>query len=384
MTGPSERVSAIPIGPSPRRERDPRLDFFRGVGMLIILVAHIPNDMWALWIPARFGFSDATEMFVFLSGMASAMAFGTTFDRAGPIALIARVAQRIWQINWAHICVFVAIVAFMTIAGMRPDGVSYLDSLNLLPFIRDPGSLLVALLTLRYVPNYFDILPMYMIVLALLPIMLIAERAGRALPFALMTALWMAAQFGLVHFSAEPWSERPWFFDPFGWQLVFFTGFFLMRGTVSAPAYDGRVMAVAVAVVVMTVPFAWVRFGEMHPFFADAAKLIVPLTDKSNFGILRFIHFLSLSYIAVHVVGHRGSRLKGPVVRVLIVVGQQSLAVFVTGMVLAQIIGVVLDQAGRTILHDAAANLCGFGTLIATAYLVRWFKQAPWKKRRDP
>jgi len=52
------------------RVRDPRLDFFRGVAMFIILLAHTPGNPWTLWIPARFGFSDATEIFVFCSGMA--------------------------------------------------------------------------------------------------------------------------------------------------------------------------------------------------------------------------------------------------------------------------------------------------------------------------
>ena len=62
------------------RPRDPRLDFFRGLGMFIIFIAHLPWNSWALYIPARFGFSDATEIFVFCSGMASAIAFGRIFD----------------------------------------------------------------------------------------------------------------------------------------------------------------------------------------------------------------------------------------------------------------------------------------------------------------
>jgi len=45
--------------------RDPRLDVFRGLAMFIILIAHVPGNFLALWIPARFGFSDATEIFVF-------------------------------------------------------------------------------------------------------------------------------------------------------------------------------------------------------------------------------------------------------------------------------------------------------------------------------
>lgn len=371
--------SAAAVKTATGRVRDPRLDFFRGVGMLIILIAHIPYDGWALWIPARLGFSDATEMFVFQSGMASAIAFGSTFDRAGMLALVARVAQRIWQIFWAHIAVFVVLVAIMAAAGTRPDGVSYLESLNLLPFMRDPGSLMGSLLTLRYVPNYFDILPMYIVVLALMPVMLLAERSHRVLPFLLMTGLWLAEQFGFFGFSAEPWSERTWFFGPIGWQLLFFTGFFLMRGSLPHPGFDRRLMLLAVVLVFLSVPFAWVRFFEMHPFFETAAHEIAFLTDKSHFGALRFVHFLALCYIAVHVVGEKGSRLRGRTVRVLTVVGQQSLAVFITGMVVAQLIGIALDQAGRNLLTEAAANLAGFGILIATAYLVRWFKSSPWK-----
>lgn len=347
--------------------------------MLIILVAHIPNDGWALWLPARFGFSDATEMFVFQSGMASAIAFGSTYDRSGAIALIARVAQRVWQIYWAHILVFVVVATIMVAAGTRYDGVTYADSLNLVPFLDDPGRLLVGLLTLTYVPNYFDILPMYVVILALMPVMILSSKANRALPFFLMVVLWLATQFGLTRLPAEPWSDRAWFFDPFGWQLLFFTGFFLMRGALPAPGFDRRLMALAVAIVILTVPLAWVRFQELHPFFQQAAARIAPLTDKTDFGLLRFVHFMALCYIALHLVGEKGSRLQGPVVRVLTVVGQQSLAVFITGMVIAQPIGIALDHAGRTTSAEIVGNLFGFTALIGTAYLVRWFKSSPWK-----
>lgn len=375
----SETKGAFSTGRALKRERDPRLDFFRGVGMLIILLAHIPNDRWALWIPARFGFSDATEMFVFLSGMASAIAFGTTFDRNGASALIARTGQRIWQIYWAHVIVFIVVVALMTAVGTAPSGNSYLGQLNLIPFIEDPGELLVGLLTLRYVPNYFDILPMYIVILALLPVMLFAERVHRALPFVAMVGLWLLAQFGYARFSAEPWSDRQWFLNPFGWQLLFFTGFFIMRGSIQPPRRSRRLLALAVLCVVATVPFAWYILLDAEPFMRRIAVDLAPLTDKTQFGLLRFVHFSALAYIAVHVVGERGRRLKGPVVRAVSVVGQQSLAVFVTGMVLAQGIGIVLDAAGRGPLAEAAGNIAGFTGLIATAYLVGWFKTLPWR-----
>ena len=376
MTAHSE--ATLSLNKPTRRPRDPRLDFFRGIGMLIILLAHVPNDPWALWIPARFGFSDATEMFVFQSGMASALAFGTLFDRQGLLALTGRILHRIWQIYWAHICVFVTVVALMSFAGTRPDGANYLGTLNLIPFVENPAALLASLLTLTYVPNYFDILPMYMVILALLPMMLMAERVHAALPIGLMIGIWLATQFGYPHFPAEPWSNREWFFDPFGWQLLFFSGFFLMRKTIPAPGFNPWLMVLALVLVFATIPFAWYRTLDWYPELREIANALGPLTNKSHFGILRFVHFLALCYIAVNVVGKNGKYLRGPLVRVISVIGQQSLAVFVTSMVLAQIIGIALDYTSRSPLPVALANLAGFGVVIITAYAVRWFKLAPW------
>jgi hypothetical protein len=82
--------------------RDLRLDFFRGLAMLIIFVAHVPGNSWTEYIPARFGFSSAAEMFVFCSGCASAIAFGSVFARCGWATGTIRIACRIWQLYWAH------------------------------------------------------------------------------------------------------------------------------------------------------------------------------------------------------------------------------------------------------------------------------------------
>jgi hypothetical protein len=368
-------------GPA-RRQRDPRLDFFRGVGMLIIVIAHIPENDWIQWIPARFGFSDATEMFVFLSGMASAIAFASVFDRHGMLMGLARVAHRVWQVYWAHLCVFVVIAALMVTAGTRPgSGVSYVTFLNLDRFFDDPRTGLTHLLTLTYVPNYFDILPMYLVILALMPVMMAAERVRAWLPFALMIALWALTQARLTALPADPWVAREWFFNPFGWQLLFFTGFFLMRGRLpSLPPSRPWLMAAAL-IVVVSVPFAWFRIHEVSPLFADAARMLHPFTDKTHFGILRFVHFLAVAYLAACLTPV--SIMRDNAIGVLVQrIGQQSLAVFMAGMVAAQIIGIALDHAGRTPLTIGLANLAGFLVLAGVAIVVGWFKSTPWKTER--
>lgn len=386
ITRPSEPPAreALSSAIVPKARRDPRLDFFRGLGMLIILTAHIPDNQWILWIPARFGFSDATEMFVFLSGMASAIAFGRVFDRDGFARGTGRVARRVWQIYWIHVAVFVVIAALVAAAGTRPGGESYIVELNLPHFFADPVGLLPRFLALAYVPNYFDILPMYLAILALMPAMILAERLHKALPFVLMAAIWGLTQAHLLDLPAEPWSDRSWFFDPFGWQLLFYLGFFLMRRTLPAPGFNWLLIALATAFVLATVPFAYYRILEASPFFGGWAQALAPLTDKTHFGILRLVHFLALAYLAVQLVGSGGSRLKGPMVAVISKVGQQTLAVFVSGMVAAQLLGMALDHTGRDPFTVAAANLAGFGALVAVAYAVAWFKGMPTRPAAVP
>ena len=129
--------------------RDIRLDFYRGIAMFIILVAHIPGNAWANWIPARFGFSDATEIFVFCSGMASAIAFGGAFVRRGWLMGTARVLFRCWQVYWAHICLFFFTATAMAALDLYSGSeASYIDDLNLRFFFDDPAEQLVGIFTL--------------------------------------------------------------------------------------------------------------------------------------------------------------------------------------------------------------------------------------------
>jgi len=177
-------TSATPVGG--QRVRDPRLDFYRGIAMLIIFTSHAPNNFWGDWIPGRFGFSDATEIFVFCSGMASAIAFGTSYDRRGWVLGTARVLFRCWQVYWAHICLFFALL-FMVIA-IDTGGFEkiYVNSLALQVFLNNTREALFGLLTLTYVPNYFDILPMYIAILLMMPIIMGLSKVHVGLVFAFM------------------------------------------------------------------------------------------------------------------------------------------------------------------------------------------------------
>lgn len=389
--------------------RDPRLDFYRGIAMFIILIAHIPGNAWTGWIPARFGFSDATEIFVFCSGMASAIAFGGAFSRHGWFMGTARVLFRCWQVYWAHICLFIFVAMMM--AALDTYGSfdkSYVSSLNLKHFFENPMPQIVGLFTLTYVPNYFDILPMYLGVLAMMPVFMALSRVSVWAVFFASVAIWAAANVGTLHLPAEPWSQREWFFNPFGWQLLFFTGFAFMIGWLPAPPVSKTLLWTCVAFLILSAPvgswkvFTWINMATPD-LGADirgiwrAIRLFDETTgfdfrDKTDFSVLRYVHFLSLAYVAWYVAGQGGRRLTelsdgaaGQFGRVLMSVvtkvGQQSLAVFVFSMAVARLLGFALDQVGRNAGTFALINLFGFCMLIGVAYTAAWFKSQPWKKK---
>ncbi len=363
-----------------KRPRDPRLDFFRGIAMFIIFLAHTPGNWWAGWIPARFGFSDATEIFVFCSGMASAIAFGRVFEERGVLMGTSRILFRAWQVYWAHIGLFLAVLVLMVGADkLLGTGNHYVASLNLQVFLEDAGTNLLGLLTLTYVPNYFDILPMYLVILLLVPVMVVARWQHPALPFVIVGALWAFAAARWLDLPAEPWSSREWFFNPFSWQLVFFTGFALMRGWLPKPPIDKRLVGFALVIVIGSIPVSWWRLLQFETFFA-AHQTIMPFADKTTFGLVRYVHFLGLAYLGYCAATVMRDRLSGPVVNVIRKVGQQSLGVFLGSLVLAQVAGIGLDLIGRTWLNVSLVNVVCFGCLVTIAMIAAWFKSAPWQK----
>ncbi|MCB1885273.1 MAG: OpgC domain-containing protein [Geminicoccaceae bacterium] len=361
--------------------RDPRLDAWRGAAMLIIYVAHIQWNPWSDYIPARFGPSDAAEMFVFCSGYAAAIAFGGTFARAGFWMGTGRILLRCWQIYWAHLGLFfatVAVTAAMT-ALFGGGGRDFYGGLNLGPFLDDTARLTLGLFTLTYVPNYFDILPMYMVILLLVPVVVALQRLAPWAAAAFCLLLYAAAWAGL-DLPAEPWSDRPWYFNPFAWQILFFTGFALGRGWLRPPPASPPLLLLAAAFVLLMVPLSRWQIYEAHPLLKAVHDWVWVTDFKTDEHPLRYLHALALTCLAVRLIRGREGWLLGPWLRPVVTVGQQALAAFLASMTLAWIASILLDLAGRTPLTLAVANLGGLLTVVAVAYVVAWYKSQPWRR----
>jgi hypothetical protein len=364
-----------------RPARDPRLDFFRGLAMFIIFIAHVPGNSWFLFIPARFGFSSAAELFVFCSGVASGFAFGGQFLRLGQFAGTMRVAHRVWQVYWAHIGLFLTLTA-ISVLGWQATGKNYLVELGLQPFLADPAQGILRVMTLRFIPNFNDIMPLYLVLLAMIPLVMGLARVSHWLALGCLGLLWLYAHLTQLNFPANNVENTKWYFSPFAWQMLFFTGFAFAMGWLPVPRLvRGGLFRVCVVFLLVSIPLNFWAVLEAYPAIDAFRDVILPEGNQMYLHPLRYFHFLALAYVALVMVEPRRERLWQA--RPIILVGQQSLATFLASTSLIWVAGMVLDQTGRGALATALVNLSGFAAIVAVARIAAYFKSPPWKAAKS-
>jgi len=79
-------------------ERELRLDLFRGLALWLIFIDHLPPNILTWFTIRNYGFSDATEIFIFISGYTAAFVYGRAMLQAGFVVATARILRRVWQI----------------------------------------------------------------------------------------------------------------------------------------------------------------------------------------------------------------------------------------------------------------------------------------------
>src|SRR6266571_5247391 len=153
-------------------ERDLRLDLFRGIGLWMIFLDHIPHDVVA-WLTLRnYGFSDAAEFFVFISGYLVGWIYGPIVAGGWFLAALKRLWRRAAEMYVAHIMLFLLFTAQIARTVRRFDNPLYEDEFNVHNFLEHPDILIGQALSLRYKPVNLDVLPLYISLIAASPLIL--------------------------------------------------------------------------------------------------------------------------------------------------------------------------------------------------------------------
>src|SRR5580704_10604292 len=157
------QVEAPAIAKPVASERELRLDLFRGMALWLIFIDHLPPNLLT-WLTIRnYGFSDATEIFIFISGYTASFVYGRAMRDAGFVVATARILRRVWQIYVAHVFLFTIFLAEISYVATSFENPLYTEEMGILDFLKEPDVTIVQALLLRFRPVNMDVLPLYIV-----------------------------------------------------------------------------------------------------------------------------------------------------------------------------------------------------------------------------
>ncbi len=358
--------------------RDLRLDLFRGLALWLIFLDHIPSNVVAWGTIRNYGFSDATEIFVFVSGYTAAFVYGKEMRERGFMIAGAHILRRVWQIYVAHVFLFAIYLAEISYVATSFENPLYAEEMNILDFLKQPEVTIVQALLLKFKPANMDILPLYIVLLLLFPPIL------RLLQFRASLALGASVLLYVLtwHFNwnLPSYPEGHWFFNPFAWQLLFVFGAWCALGgaqRLGAVLQSRITLGVAVAYLlfafVITLTWYLPGMGQYVPHWLE--QLIYPI-DKVNLDALRFAHFLALAVVTVRFIPREWPVLKSRWLWAPIVCGQHSLEIFCLGVFLSFAAHFAMVEISGAIWMQLLLSALGIIVMVAVAGLLTWYKRA--------
>jgi hypothetical protein len=360
----------------PAGERELRIDLFRGLALWLIFIDHVSPDVLTWFTIRNYGFSDAAEIFIFISGYTAAFVYGRVMIESGFVIATARILRRVWQIYLAHVFLFTIFLAEITYVAARVHNPLYSEEMGVVDFLRHPDVAIVQTLLLRFRPLNMDVLPLYIVLMFFLPLILQLMKWRANVTLALSVALYALTWEYDLHLSAYP--NGFWAFNPFAWQLLFVFGAWCalggarrMSGLIGSPITLAISFAYLLAAFCVTLTWYFPQLSFLMPRWLE--QWMYPI-DKTDLDILRFAHFLALAAITVHFVPRGTPGLKSPWLRPLILCGQRSLEIFCLGVFLAFAGYFVLVETSSGILLHLLVGIFGILIMSAVAWLLAWYK----------
>ncbi|MCU0942406.1 MAG: OpgC domain-containing protein [Hydrogenophaga sp.] len=349
------------------------LDALRGLMLLLMTLTHMPTGFSPV-LSQPFGFVSAAEGFVLISAVLAGRVYGNRFERQGFGALRSSLWQRVRLLYLCHLALLV--LAFTLIAWLgvvrHQGGVTGLLEF----FFIDRTAAVPAALALLYNPPLLDVLPLYIVLMAVSPWLIAhGRRRGWRGLLCVSVLLWLAEQWGLgawLHALAQgfgwpvPYKDMG-AFHLFGWQLLWVAGLWLGSRRGSWPAIRWWVWAPAL--VLALTALVWRHMVGQDPM--PGVPAVTALFDKWSLGPLRLLNLAVLVGLLLASAPLWRS-LPRPVPLELL--GRQSLPVFCAHIVIALFTLAFFGSVEviRPWSTDLALLAAAFAGLFAVALIAQW------------
>ncbi len=358
-------------------ERELRLDLFRGMALWLIFIDHLPPNILTWFTIRNYGFSDATEIFIFISGYTAAFVYGRAMNERGFLVSSARILKRVWQIYVAHVFLFTIYLAEISYVATRFDNPLYAEEMGILDFLKQPDVTIIQALLLKFRPVNMDVLPLYIVLMLFLAPVLWMMRRVPDITLGLSVALYVITWEFDLYLSAYP--SGYWIFNPFSWQLLFVFGAWCALGGAQRMSriLSSRITIALCAVYLVfafCVTLTW-HIPQLSSYMPSRlAQWMYPIS-KTDLDVLRFAHFLALAAVTIYLLPKDWSGLKSKWLRPLILCGQHSLEIFCLGVFLAFAGHFILGElAGGALMHFAV-SIGGILIMWGAAWMLWWYKR---------
>ncbi|MEZ2129935.1 MULTISPECIES: OpgC family protein [unclassified Sinorhizobium] len=342
-TGYSAVSQGGTITTAPQR-RDTRLDVLRGLALITIFINHVPGQIFEYLTTRNFGFSDAAEGFVLISGIAVGLSYGAHFRLGKRLSQARKAVKRAFTLYLAHmITTFMTLALFICSAWLfhRPGLLCEINILAVLTNLKDG---IPALLLLGHQIGYNNILPMYGALMLMVPLILYLAALSPFLALTVSGTVWLFA--GIYQIAPHNMLlEGYWFLNPLSWQFLFVIGIVATMHVRNGGKLPQHPILFVLAVTYVVFSFIWVT-AQLWDVGNTLAALGLPTVvtgfDKTFLSLPRLLHVLALAYLVLNIPAI--SRwCRRPTDHPLTILGRHSLNIFVAGTILA--------MAGQVILY---------------------------------
>jgi hypothetical protein len=356
------------------------VDFWRGFALISIFIDHIPGIVYANYTPlANFSIADAADLFVFLAGWSLRLMAEGGSRRRTTGEVVMRLFGRAFEIYTAQILITMLAVAILAASAMALNNPLLLQWHNAAAVFDDPVRAHIGLAILSHHLGYFDILPLYVVLMTMAPAFATIDRLAPALLLPLSLAIYLCALAFRITLPSWPVSGS-WFFNPLAWQLIFVLGFVLAKPDHRIGHWVRRhivpLRAIGVPVVIFGVLY------HVYHLWPDPTKVPEPklffISSKAYDTPMRLIQFLAL--VAVFSGTYRYIRMLadfpalrfpvGGLIGLLALLGRHSLYVFCVGSLLSLSAQVVRYVYHGSVGSDTAVVILGIAVMAFTAWLV--------------
>lgn len=364
-----------------RKQRDLRIDFFRGLALIFIFIDHIPNNSWGLATLRNFGFSDVSEVFVLLAGYSAGLAYWSAAERGDFRAVLRRATDRAREIYVWHVGVFVVSAVLLLAAARLFNNTGYVNDVAMGDLAASPAWSLASTLALIYQPNQMNILPMYVALMLWLPALLLLLRHSIALALTLSIGIWLIVGMTGLNLPMHQRTEG-WYFNPFAWQLLFTAGAAVALRVRQAdsesevhPRAEIFIPAAAYIVFAFLVMAPWTNIPWLKETALIPRDMVAPM-NKSDLSAWRLLHVLALAYVVAMLVPANASWLRHQWAQLVETCGRHSLEIFSLGTLLSFFGWIALNEFGTNQAMVLAVNVAGIAIMSMTAWQISRRKEA--------